>query len=163
MRYKSLVAVVCVLAPLGVPEVVAQTTKDLVGTWTTVSDNVVNADGTTIPRFGPKGAGMAIFSADGHFVIINHNPEVPTFFENSRFRGTPEEYQAAVHGALGIFGSYTMTGNTVNMKVEGSTYPNWTGTLQTRTITEYTGDELTWRVRGSEGPADIELVWKRTR
>ena len=48
------------------------------------------------------------------------------------------------------------------MKVEGSTYPNWTATEQKRNITSLTSDELKWTLAGSLG-GTAELVFKRVK
>ena len=51
---------------------------------------------------------------------------------------------AAVHGGIGTFGTYTESNEankTFTVRFEGSTYPNNTGTEQTRPFT-ITGDEL---------------------
>ena len=50
----------------------------------------------------------------------------------------------------------------MNMKVEGSTYPNWSGTEQKRDIVSVASDELKWTLAGSRGGTS-ELVWKRIK
>ena len=49
----------------------AQTAKDMVGTWSNVSNVNVRQDGSRVDIFGPKGTGLAIFDANGRFAIIN--------------------------------------------------------------------------------------------
>lgn len=140
----------------------AQTAKDLVGTWRNVSNVTLQQDGKRTDNFGPKGTGMLIFGADGRFVVVNINPDTPKFASNNRAQGTPEENKAAVLGAIGLFGTYTLEGNVIKMKVEGSTYPNWTGTEQTRNVMSVTSDELKWTLAGSHG-GTAELVWRRIK
>ena len=43
----------------------------IVGSWSLLIDDAVKADGTHQPNFGPNPEGIAIFSADGHFVVAN--------------------------------------------------------------------------------------------
>jgi hypothetical protein len=43
---------------------VAQTAKDLVGTWMNVSNVNIRQDGSRVDVFGPKGTGMAIFDSN---------------------------------------------------------------------------------------------------
>ena len=50
----------------------------------------------------------------------------------------------------------------INLKVEGSTYPNWTGTEQKRTIITFAGDDLKWSVAASIGGTG-EVGWKRVK
>lgn len=101
-------------------------------------------------------------SADGRFVVVNTNLDTPKFAANNRGQGTPEENKAAVLGGLGLFGAYAVEGKVVKMKVEGSTYPNWNGTEQTRNITSWTHDELKWSLPGSRG-GTAELVFERVK
>jgi hypothetical protein len=164
MSKSNLVVVSGIVAAFGIAgNAVAQTSADLVGTWSNVSNTTLQPDGRRTDNFGPNGTGMAIFGADGRFVLLNINPDTPKFASNNRGRGTPEEYKAAVLGAIGLFGTYALDGKVIRMKVEGSTYPNWTGTEQTRNISSLTSDELKWTVTGSRGGNTGELVWKRIK
>jgi len=63
---------------------VAQTAKDLVGTWTNVKNVNVRTDGSRVDVFGPRGTGLAIFESNGRFAIININPDTPKFASNNR-------------------------------------------------------------------------------
>src|SRR5437879_13230215 len=80
--------------------VMAQTAKDLVGTWSNVSNVNVRQDGSRVDIFGPKGTGLAMFDANGRFAIININPETPKFASNNRPKGTTEENKAAEMGTI---------------------------------------------------------------
>jgi hypothetical protein len=47
------------------------------------------------------------------------------------------------------------------LRIEGSSFPNWDDTKQTRIITSLTpGDELTWTVPASAGAPPINVAWK---
>jgi hypothetical protein len=122
----------------------AQTAKDLVGTWTAVSNVNIGQDGSRVAVFGPHGKGIAIFESNGHFAIINIDPDTPKFESNRRSHGTAEENKAAVLGGIALFGTYWVSNKTIFFTVEGSTYPNWTGTEQVRTVISFTGDGLKW-------------------
>lgn len=143
---------------------VAQTANDLVGTWANVSNINVRADGARAEAFGPHGTGIAIFESNGHYAIINLNPDVPKFVANNRLQGTPAENKAAVDGAIAHYGTYTYdaANKVINLKVEGSSYPNWTGTEQKRTIISFMGDDLKWSVAASAGGTG-EVGWKRVK
>lgn len=163
MSRSSLVVVSGIVAAFCIASnALAQTARDLVGTWRNVSNQTIHPDGKRTDNFGPKGAGMLIFGADGRFVVVNINPDTPKFASKNRAQGTPEENKAAVLGGVGLFGTYTFAGKIVTMNVEGSTYPNWTGTVQTRNITSLTSDELKWSLAGSLG-GTAELVFKRVK
>jgi hypothetical protein len=113
---------------------IAQTAKDIAGTYRTASNVNVSADGKRTDTFGPNGTGMAIFTADGRFTVVNVNPDTPKFASN---------------GVL-------------VMNVEASTYPNWTGTRQTRTLTDYSADHIKWTLPGSVGGTS-EVIYRRMK
>ena len=141
----------------------AQTAKDLVGTWTNFSNVNIRQDGSRVNVFGPNGKGLAIFDSNGRFAIVNVNPDVPKFAANNRAQGTPAENKAAMEGGIALFGTYTVGADKViNFKVEGSTYPNWTGTDQMRTVLSFTGDELKWTLPASIG-GTAEVGWRRVK
>lgn len=114
---------------------VAQTAKDPVGTWSSVSNVSIHPDGSRASTFGPHGTGMAIFESNGRFAIIDINPDTPRFASNNRTQGTAEENKAVVLGGIALFGTYSVGDKVISLKAEGSTYPGRTGTDQRRTIT----------------------------
>ena len=140
----------------------AQTAKDLVGTWTNVSNVNIRPDGSKAELFGPHGTGMAIFESNGRYMVMNLNPDVPKFASNSRAQGTPAENKAAVEGNIAHYGIYTVADKVVTLKIEGSSYPNWTGTEQKRPIISFTGDDLKWSIAASVG-GTAEVGWKRIK
>jgi hypothetical protein len=142
----------------------AQTAKDLVGTWTNVSNVNIAQNGSRTNAFGPHGTGIAIFESNGRYAIINLNPDVPKFAANNRLQGTPEENKAAVDGNIAHYGTYSFdaANKVINLKIEGSSYPNWAGTEQKRAIITFAGDDLKWSVAASAGGTG-EVGWKRVK
>jgi hypothetical protein len=140
----------------------AQSAKGLVGTWKNAANVQVGADGKRTDTFGPHGTGMAIFGADGHFVIVNIDPDTPKVAANSRVKGTPAENKAMVEGGIGLYGTYTVANKVITFKVDGSTYPNWTGTDQKRDVVKFAKDEFTWGLTSSMGSKG-EVTWKRIK
>lgn len=138
----------------------AQTAAELVGTWVLVGNDIIRADGSRQPSFGPRGTGSAIFSSNGRFAVVNINPDTPKYAANNRAQGTAEEDKAAVMGGLGIFGTYAVSGTTLTLQVEGSTYPNWSGVRLTRTILSLTAEETKW-AGGTTLNGVNEFSWKR--
>jgi len=143
---------------------VAQTAKDLVGTWTNVSNTNIRPDGSKADVFGPRGTGIVIFESNGRYAIINVNPDIPKFVSNNRAQGTAAENKAVVEGSIAHYGtySYDAANKVINLKIEGSTYPNWAGTEQKRTIITFAGDDLKWSVAASIGGTG-EVGWKRVK
>jgi hypothetical protein len=140
----------------------AQTAKDLVGTWAMASNVSIRPDGGKSDIFGPKGTGTAIFGSNGRFAIVNINPDTPKFAAGNRSQGTPDENKAAVLGGIALYGTYSVANKAIAFKVEGSTYPNWTGTEQKRTVKSFTKDEFTWSLPASIG-GTAEVTWKRLK
>ena len=117
--------------------------EQLVGTWEFVVAEVTAPDGKKSYPFGKSPKGVLIFTADGRFAQI-HVGDVPRIASNNRLTGTPEEYGAIMRGSLSVFGTYTVDEGkkTVTYKIASSTFPNWEGESQTRTIDRLTAEEF---------------------
>jgi Lipocalin-like domain len=142
--------------------VVAQTAKEYVGTWGLVSSDTVRPDGSRAPTFGGKATGILIFGSDGRFIYLFSREELPKFASNNRTTGTPEENAAVVKGSIATYGTYSVADKNFTLKIEHSTFPNWVGATQPRTIT-VTGDELKWSNPAGSGGGVVELVLKRVK
>jgi hypothetical protein len=117
--------------------------QQLVGTWTLVSWDQTNKDGTKFQRFGANPKGISVFDASGHFVLMFVHPDLPRIAANNPSSPTPDEAKAIVSGAIGYFGTYAVeeASKTIKLNVEASSYPNLLGE-QPRTISSLTADEL---------------------
>jgi len=164
MRIISLATMALYVVLASPDAAVAQTAKDLVGTWTNVSNTNIRPDGSKADVFGPRGTGIVIFESNGRYAIINVNPDIPKFVSNNRAQGTAAENKAVVEGSIAHYGtySYDAANKVINLKIEGSTYPNWAGTEQKRTIITFAGDDLKWSVAASIGGTG-EVGWKRVK
>lgn len=137
--------------------------EQLVGTWTYVSVDTVNPDGSRVPMYGPNPQGLASFDSNGRYILLISRSGQPKFASNNRMEGTPEEYKAVVQGMNAHFGRYTVNeaDKTITFHIETSTFPNWNGAEQKRPFT-ITGDEFKWTTAGSSGGL-AEVVLKRAR
>jgi len=138
--------------------------QQIVGTWSLVSD-VIDQDGGKVAPFGDAPKGSMILAPNGTFSLVITKPDVPKFASNNRATGTDVENKAAVQGGIAYFGSYTVEDatRTVNLHLDGSTFPNWAGNDQKR-IVEVSGDELRWKnPTTSLGTGVATLVWKRVK
>jgi hypothetical protein len=132
-----------------------KTLKDqLVGTWILSSTDA----------YGPNPKGSYMFDPNGRFSAILMRNDLPKYTSNNRTQGTPTEYKATVDGSLAYFGTYSVTGTELTLRVEGSTFGNWTGTDQKRTNVSVVGDELKYTVLAPSGggPANV-TIWKRAK
>jgi hypothetical protein len=154
------------LLALAVPagDAAAQGAKSLVGTWTVVSTDNVDASGMKTPTFGPNPRGSLIFTSNGRYSINITRGSLPKFASDNRAKGTAEENQAVIAGSIAHFGKYTVDekDKAFTFHIESSTYPNWDGTAQKRPFT-VSGDELKYGVAAGSAGGRVELVWKRAK
>ncbi len=138
--------------------------KQIQGTWTLVS--IYNEqDGKKIEPFGSQPRGSLILTPDGRFSMIFIKASLPKFTANNRMQGTAEENQAVVQGSLVYFGTYAVASekeHTVNMHVEGCTFPNFNDQDQKRVMT-VKGDELNITSPTSTIGGVAYVVWKRAK
>ena len=80
-------------------EAVAQTAKDLVGTWTLVSITGEQG-GKIVDYFGSNPQGQAIFEPNGRFSTIITRLDVPKFTYDNREAGTAKNTRPPRRGAL---------------------------------------------------------------
>jgi hypothetical protein len=155
------------LAGLAAPvrDAAAQGAKSLVGTWTIVSADNIDASGKKTPFFGPNPRGSLIFTSNGRYSLWLGAASLPKIASNNRAKGTAEENQAVVAGSIAHFGKYTVDekDKSFTFHVETSTYPNWDGTTQKRAFT-VSGSELKYtNPVASAGGGRVDLVMKRVK
>ena len=164
MRYLALCFFPLMIAAalLVAPPAQAQPAKDIVGTWRFVVNETTGADGTKVNTYGLNPKGVMMFDSGGRFVLFIANPERPKFSSGSRLQGTPDEYKAAVHGAIAYYGKYSIddAGKILTLELEASTFPNWDGVVQKRPFT-ITGDELRFTNSGGSSGGSVLAVLKR--
>ena len=146
-RLSSAIALSASLMLVGTPQLWAKETggasaKQLVGHWSLVSVSL-DQGGKKIEPFGPNPKGLFVFDSSGRYSIVLVRPDVPKFASNNREGGSAEENKAAVHGSLAHFGKYSVNQKegSYTLKIEGSSFPNWSGTEQKRLFT-ISGDVL---------------------
>jgi hypothetical protein len=116
----------------------------IVGTWNFVVAEVTAPDGKKSFPFGETPKGILIFTADGRFAQIHIAGDVPKIASNNRLTGTPEEYADIMRRSLSVFGTYAVDEDkkTVTYHIVSSSFPNWQGEAQTRTIDKLTAEEF---------------------
>jgi hypothetical protein len=121
--------------------------KSLVGSWRLTAADKILPDGSKVADYGTDPRGIAIFTADGHYVVEIFRSDRLKFASGDRAKGTPEEYKDAVLSASCHFGTYIVdfAKGTITFHIERASYPNWDETTRVSGIT-LEGDQLTWRV-----------------
>ena len=146
MKFKIAAALLALALSAGAAA--AQSAKSLkeqiVGTWNFVVAEVAAPDGKKSFPFGETPKGILIFTADGRFAQIHVASDVPRIASNNRMTGTPEEYAGIMKRSLSVFGTYAVdeAGKTVTYTIVSSSFPNWEGEAQTRTIDKLTDEEF---------------------
>ena len=118
----------------------AQTAKDLVGAWTTVSMTVERDD----KKFEPIGSnpkGTQIYDASGRFAYIQMRGDLPKIASNNMQTATSDEAEKIARGSIAYYGSWTANDGIVTVKIDGATFPNYAGTEQKRQYA-ISGDQL---------------------
>jgi hypothetical protein len=119
--------------------------KLITGSWRLTAADKIQPGGSQVADYGTDPRGIAIFTADGHYVIEIFRSEHIKFASGDRSKGTPEEYKDAVMSASCHFGTYTVdeTKGTITFHTERASYPNWDETTRTSRFW-LEGDKLTW-------------------
>jgi hypothetical protein len=142
-----------------------QTLKaQLVGTWIFVDSDAKRPDGS--PAWGKNAKGLLLFGADGRYTSTIVRSDLPKYASNSRLNTTPAEDKATVQGTVATIGTYTVNEfeRSYTIQVEGSTFPNWNGTAQKRTVLTINPDELrTLNNTPSIGGGAAVLLYRRVK
>jgi len=136
----------------------AQSAGQIVGTWADVSNLNVAKDGTQSEIFGPNPSGLVMFQPNGKFMVIYTRAGLAKFASGNRMQGTPEENKAIVQGTFAMFGTYSLEGKTLTLKVAGGTWPSWTGTTQKAEVTFRTDDEMAYAIPNTIGGKSINTL-----
>ena len=134
---------------------VAQTANDHFrgSSWRLVSGSFERG-GRKVHLIPPRLQGFLMFDSGGHFLIA---------ITRSGQAGSHRENTATLQRNIACFGSYSIDSvdHTINVHIESSTFPKWSGTDQKRRFT-VVGDELRWTNSPAAGsPGTAELAWKR--
>lgn len=136
---------------------------NVIGSWRLVTWRRIVQGGETTYPLGEQAAGMLLYAADGLMAVMMLAPGRAPLATTDALGGTEAERAAAYSGCLAYFGTYAVEGGSVVHWVEGSLFPNWSGTTQPRPG-QIQGNELTLRtppVEGPQGTVVNEIVWAR--
>ncbi|WP_263411250.1 lipocalin-like domain-containing protein [Terriglobus tenax] len=142
LRYSALLASLILAS-----NAVAQSAKDLVGTWKLIAADKLLPDGTRTLDYGANPHGIAIFTADGHYAIEIYRDQRTKFSSDDRLKVTADEYKQTFLTLSVHFGTYTVDSarGTIAFHVDRASTPNLDDTIQVRPF-ELKGDQLSWKV-----------------
>jgi hypothetical protein len=140
----------------------AQTAEDLVGTWT-IASVTAEQGATKLEPYGSDPKGMLMLDENGRYALMVLRPDLPRFASNNRTAGTPEENRAIAQGSIAHFGTYAVEGgDTLVLRIEAATFPNWNGAEQKRPFT-LSGGKLEYTVPEASGGGTGQVVWTRAK
>lgn len=133
---------------------------EITGTWRLVAWRRYSADGTFFHPFGDRPDGILVYTPDGFMAVQMVRADRPTLDTDNAIGGTVEERAGAYSTCLSYFGRYRIGGDHVVHLLDGSLFPNWSGTAQVRPFRLDDGD-LVLEVRDPSGHITNEIVWRR--
>ena len=149
---------------LGQQQAGASLQKQLVGQWSLVSAELIDAKGNKGQLVeGADPQGILVFLDNGRFTlqIIAAIPKL----SGDRTATTPEESRTVARGVLSYWGTYSVNeaDKTFTFNIERSSYPNQNGTQARRVVQSLGVDELKFGVPARLAGGQNNLVWKRVK
>jgi hypothetical protein len=149
---------------------IAQQTKqvmksEILGSWTLVSVENINSDGTKNLPYDVNPKGILFFDEKGNYAIEIYKNERPRIISGDKNKCTPGENASIVQGSNAHFGKYEIdqTNKIITFKIKTASFPNWEGTIQKRSYT-FLNNELKYVVTNTtQGGKSVtaEVVWKK--
>ena len=149
---------------------IAQQTKqvmksEILGSWTLVSVENINSDGTKNLPYDVNPKGILFFDEKGNYAIEIYKNERAKIISGDKNKCTPEENASIVQGSNAHFGKYEIdqTNKIITFKIKTASFPNWEGTIQKRSYT-FLNNELKYVVTNTtQGGKSVtaEVVWKK--
>ncbi|MCD9087097.1 lipocalin-like domain-containing protein [Stenotrophomonas sp. SY1] len=156
-------ALVAVLAGFAARDVQAATRVfPLQGVWTLVAADKVLQTGETTRDYGERPKGRLIVDATGRYSLQIFKSERVRFASENKSDGSADEMRSAVMGSSTHYGTMTIDDRAgiLVFSIEGSSFPNWEGTIQRRQYT-LDGSELRYKVPPRQDGSIPISVWHR--
>jgi hypothetical protein len=134
----------------------------LQGTWTLVAADKILPGGARARDYGDAPKGRLIVDDQGRYSLQIFKSERLRFATDSKADGSVDEFKSAVVGSSTHYGMLTIDHkqNLLVFSIEGSSFPNWEGTVQKRHY-KIDGQELSYQVPPrADGSIPIS-VWRR--
>jgi hypothetical protein len=132
--------------------------------WRLISGQV-ERDGKKVRLAAPPLQGFLVFDSGDHFLIVITRSGPAKSASKSGQAGTAGENRATLQRSVACFGTYSISNaeHTINVHIEGSTFPKWIGSDQKRQFT-LSSDKLTLTNSSLEsGTGTAQLVLGRVR
>ncbi|WP_269792866.1 lipocalin-like domain-containing protein [Stenotrophomonas sp. Iso1] len=148
-------ALAAMLAGLAARDVQAAThVFPLQGVWTLVAADKVLQTGETTRDYGERPKGRLMVDVMGRYSLQIFKSERVRFASGNKSDGSADEMRSVVMGSSTHYGTMTID------DIEGSSFPNWEGTIQRRQYT-LDGRELRYKVPPRQDGSIPISVWHR--
>ena len=145
---------------------IAQKTKsEFLGSWTLVSVENKNSDGTKNLPYDVNPEGTLFLDEKGNYAIQIYKKERAKIVSGDKNKCTPEENASIVQGSNSHFGQYEIdeANKIIIFKIKTASFPNWEDTTQKRNYT-LMNNELRYIVTNTtQGGKSVtaEVVWRK--
>lgn len=132
------------------------------GTWVLVAADKILSSGERVRDYGEKPEGRLIVDAAGRYSLQIFKSERLRFATDSKADGSADEFKSAAMGSSTHYGSVTVddANGLLVFSIEGSSFPNWEGTVQKRQYA-LDGGTLTYRVPPRADGSIPVSVWRK--
>lgn len=139
----------------------AMAASPLQGTWTLVAADKLLPGGERVRDYGAAPKGRLIVDADGRYSLQIFKSE-RVRFAGDKSAGSAEEFASAVMGSSTHYGTVAMDARQgiLSFEIEGSSFPNWEGTVQKREFT-LENKLLSYRVPARPDGSIPLSVWRK--
>ncbi|WP_286965705.1 lipocalin-like domain-containing protein [Flavobacterium sp. UBA4854] len=156
---------ILILLLLILNSIYAQKKSDFLGSWTLVSVENTNSDGTKTLPYDTNPKGFLFFDEKGNYAIQIYKDKRAKIASGDKNKCTPEENATIVQGSNSHFGNYEIDeiNRTITFIIKTASFPNWEGTIQKRSYT-FINNELKYAVTNTtQGGKSViaEVVWKK--
>lgn len=167
IRVNLVVAIIAILIALGIIPVSAEPflRHDLIGVWAYEEAVTTHPGRPSTYEYGRKPQGLFIILRNGRYSHIVMQSDKWRVKGGTIKSATPDENKRLAQRNLSHFGTYTADekGGTFTVSIEGSSFPNFEGVKQTRTIIALTNDRLEYinPVSAAGSGAKVRAVLRR--
>lgn len=133
-KLKTLLIVLIITNSALAQKSVKEMESEITGTWTLVTVENTNSDGTKTFPYGMNPKGILFFDEKGNYAIQIYKNERPKIVSGDKNKCTPEENISIVQGSNSHFGIYEIDkiNSTITFKIKTASFPNWENTEQKR-------------------------------
>lgn len=130
---------------------------DLIGTWRSGGQKVLNKDGSLRSSHGPA-AGYILYTPEGNMMVLSTDPQGVSSQEPAKM--SVEDKAKAAEACVAYFGPYEVKDSTVYHHVEVAIFPQWVGKTRVRHAS-IDGRRMTFITEPNDDGSVSHIYWDR--